>query len=43
MKTKRLYMEPEMKTVVMNMPTALLAGSGADSGTNPSGQDWDDD
>ena len=43
MKTKKLYMEPEMKTVVMVMPTALLAGSGANSGTNPSGQDWEDD
>ena len=43
MNTKKVYMEPEMKTVVMVMPTALLAGSGANSGTNPSGQDWEDD
>ena len=40
MKTKKLYTEPEMRTIVMLMPTALLAGSGADGGVNPSGTNW---
>lgn len=40
MKTKKLYTEPEMRTIVMLMPTALLAGSGADAGVSPSGTNW---
>ena len=47
MKTKKIYMEPEMKTVVVSMPTALLAGSGGGlitpTDNNISGQDWEDD
>ncbi len=41
MKTKKEYMQPEMKTVEMTMPSALLAGSGANSGLiTPTGTDW---
>ncbi len=41
MKAKKIYMQPEMKTVVMAMPSALLAGSGAQSGLiTPTGTDW---
>ena len=41
MKTKKVYMQPEMKTVVMTMPSALLAGSGEPSGLlAPGGTDW---
>lgn len=43
MNTKKSYIEPEMKTVVMVMPTALLAGSNTNSGVDPSGQDWGDE
>ena len=43
MKTKKAYMEPEMKTVVMSMPMALMAGSGENAGVGPSGEDWMDD
>ena len=43
MKTKKLYIEPEMKTVVLVMPAALLAGSGADASTIPTGDDWIDE
>ena len=48
MKTKKVYMQPEMKTVVLAMPSTLLAGSGAGlisptSGTQViGGEDWDD-
>lgn len=47
MKTKKLYMEPEMKTVVLAMPSTLLAGSGADLNTptgtgGVTGDSWDD-
>ena len=47
MKTKKQYMEPEMKTVVLTMPSALLAGSGAGLITptgsgGVTGDDWDD-
>ena len=40
MNTKKSYIEPEMKTVVMVMPTTLLAGSNTNAGVDPSGQDW---
>ena len=43
MKTKKEYMQPEMKIVVISMPSALLAGSGAGLITptdGPSGEDW---
>jgi hypothetical protein len=43
MKTKKFYIQPEMKTVVMAMPSALLAGSGAGLLTptdGPTGDDW---
>ncbi len=40
MKAKKIYMQPEMKTVVMAMPSALLAGSGM---ITPGGQDWEDE
>ena len=41
MNTKKEYMQPEMKTVVMTMPSALLAGSGAASGLiTPTGTNW---
>ena len=40
MNTKKLYIEPEMKTVVLVMPTALLAGSNPIAGVDPSGEDW---
>lgn len=46
MKAKKLYMQPEMKTVVMAMPSALLAGSGADLITPTSGvtgDEWTDE
>lgn len=43
MNTKKSYIEPEMKTVVLVMPTALLAGSNPNSGVDPSGQDWGDE
>jgi len=51
MKTKKQYMQPEMNTVELAMPSALLAGSGAQSGlltptdSTPviGGQDWEDD
>ncbi len=48
MKTKKVYMQPEMNTVVLAMPAALLAGSGASlitptSGIGASGEDWEDD
>ena len=44
MKTKKEYIQPEMKTVVMAMPSALLAGSGEQSGLiTPTGQDWTDE
>ena len=43
MNTKNSYIEPEMKTVVMVMPTALLAGSNPNAGVDPSGQDWGDE
>ena len=44
MKTKKEYTQPEMKTVVMAMPSALLAGSGEQSGLiTPTGQDWTDE
>ena len=43
MKAKKLYMQPEMKTVVMAMPSALLAGSGDPAMITPTGQDWEDD
>ncbi len=43
MKTKKLYTEPEMRTIVMVMPIALLAGSGATGGVDPSGENWTDD
>ena len=43
MNTKKSYIQPEMKTVVMVMPTALLAGSNTNSGVDPSGQDWGDE
>ena len=49
MKTKKQYMEPEMKTVELAMPSALLAGSGAGlitptSGTpDIGGDDWTDE
>ncbi len=48
MKTKKQYMQPEMKTVVVAMPSALLAGSGAGLITPTSGtpviegDDWVD-
>ena len=41
MNTKKSYIVPEMKTVVMVMPTALLAGSNPNA--DPSGQDWGDE
>ena len=40
MKTMKEYKKPEIKTFVVNMPTALMAGS--QTGVNPSGDDWDD-
>ena len=41
MKTKKVYMQPEMKTVELAMPSALLAGSGNQSGLlAPGGTDW---
>jgi len=49
MKTKKVYMEPEMKTVELAMPSALLAGSGAglitptDSTPVIGGDDWTDE
>ncbi len=44
MKTKKEYMQPEMKTVELAMPSALLAGSGQQSGLiTPTGQDWSDE
>ena len=43
MNTKKSYIVPEMKTVVMVMPTALLAGSNPNAGVDPSGQDWGDE
>ena len=42
MKTKKQYMEPEMKTVELAMPSALLAGSGASLITPTSGIEGDD-
>lgn len=45
MKTKNIYMQPEMKTVELAMPSALLAGSGNGLVTPTSGvggDDWDD-
>lgn len=42
MKAKKIYMQPEMKTVEMTMPSALLAGSGLQSGLiTPTGTNWD--
>jgi hypothetical protein len=49
MKTKKQYMQPEMKTVELAMPSALLAGSGAglitptDSTPIIGGEDWEED
>ena len=44
MKAKKQYMQPEMKTVVMAMPSSLLAGSGEQSGLlTPTGDSWEDD
>ena len=46
MKTKNIYMQPEMKTVELAMPSALLAGSGAGLITptgGVTGDSWDDD
>ncbi len=46
MKTKKEYMQPEMKTVELAMPSALLAGSGANLITptsGVSGEDWEED
>jgi len=51
MKTKKEYMQPEMKTVELAMPSALLAGSGAglitpvptSPGTGVEGDDWTDE
>ena len=46
MNTKKQYMEPEMKTVELAMPSALLAGSGANLITPTSGitgEDWVDE
>ena len=43
MNTKKAYVEPEMKIVVLAMPAALLAGSGADTSTTPTGDDWYDE
>ena len=46
MKTKKQYMQPEMKTVELAMPSALLAGSGADLITPTSGvtgDEWTDE
>ena len=45
METKKVYMQPEMKTVELTMPSALLAGSGASlitptSGIGASGSSW---
>jgi hypothetical protein len=45
MNTKKQYMEPEMKTVELTMPSALLAGSGASLISPTSGitgDGWDD-
>ena len=43
MKTKKVYMQPEMKTIVLSMPFALLTGSGTDAGLNPGGTAWGDE
>ena len=48
MNTKKVYMQPEMKTVELMMPSALLAGSGAGLITptgsgGVTGDSWDDD
>ena len=44
MKTKKVYMQPEMKTVELAMPSALLAGSGANSGLiTPTGTGWNEE
>ena len=51
METKKVYMQPEMKTVELTMPSALLVGSGAGlitpvttgTGTGIEGQDWTDE
>ena len=43
MKTKKVYMEPEIKIVDVKISSALMAGSGQDSGVNPSGEDWTDE
>lgn len=43
MNTKKAYIEPEMNTVVLAMPSALLAGSGANAGVTPTGDDWEPD
>ncbi len=44
METKKVYIQPEMKTVELTMPSALLAGSGLQSGLiTPTGQDWSEE
>jgi len=43
MKTKKVYMEPEIKIVDVKISFALMAGSGNQSGVDPSGQDWTDE
>ena len=44
MNTKKEYMQPEMKTVELTMPSALLAGSGNQSGLiTPTGESWEPD
>ena len=48
METKKVYMQPEMRTVVMAMPSALLAGSTTSLITpvgsgGIEGQDWTDE
>ena len=43
MKTKKEYMQPEIKTVVIATPSSLLAGSGDTFTTptdGPTGEDW---
>lgn len=44
MKTKKIYLEPEIKIVDVKIPYALLAGSGSQSGlTTPTGTDWEEE
>ena len=43
MKTKKVYLEPEIKIVEVKISTALMAGSGTDAGLNPGGNTWGDE